>query len=83
LFVQPRKRDKFGNLGKPDLFFSQPPEKQGPEEQTLCVGNQRGALEEGTEEARDRVAFLKSKCLPICLNCVLLGESSLALEFHE
>ena len=61
----------------------QPPEKQGPEEQTLCVGNQRGALEEGTEEARDRVAFLKSKCLPICLNCVLLGESSLALEFHE
>ena len=50
---------------------------------TLGINLSEMALEEGTEEARDRVAFLKSKCLPICLNCVLLGESSLALEFHE
>lgn len=44
-------------LENPISFFSQPPEKQGPEEQTLCVGNQR-ALE--GRKARDGVAFLKS-----------------------
>lgn len=43
----------------------------------MCGKPDRGSGR-GTGEAKEGVAFLKSKCLPICLNRVLLAESLLA-----